>query len=134
MRILGSRKKILIIFACILLVSIAGAGIYWQAANKKVAPPTVQYTEPLQIGINKIGMVPKSAIIKKDSSVEWKNDYDLEAQIASGPYPEQTDLPELASGVLRESETYRFTFTKTGTFTYYDRLNPTRSGTITVIE
>jgi plastocyanin len=72
------------------------------------------------------------ATIAVNDTVTWVNRDAAAHQIASDPHPSHIALPELESGSLATNQTYDFKFTKAGTYTYHDHLNPTIKGTVIV--
>jgi|GEM_PF-2182622 len=75
---------------------------------------------------------PAALTLKTGDKVNWINRDTAAHQIASDPHPSHTLLRELESGSLATNQVFNFTFTKAGTFSYHDHLNPTIKGTVTV--
>ncbi len=90
------------------------------------AVPTIQVT------IDQHGFTPSSTQIHVGATVTWSNNGPDNHQVTANPYPSGSSLPSLNSGQLSSGQTYKYKFTKAGTYSYHDQLNPLLSGTIVV--
>jgi plastocyanin len=80
----------------------------------------------IQVSITRVGFVPANVTIERGDTVIWTNADTRNRQVVSQD-------AGFASPVLRPTETYAFTFTKTGRFRYQDPLvSPRQRGTVTV--
>lgn len=80
----------------------------------------------IQVSITRVGFVPASVTIDRGDTVLWTNSDTRNRQVVSQD-------AGFASPVLRPTETFAFTFTKTGRFRYEDPLvSPRQRGTVTV--
>ncbi len=73
---------------------------------------------------------PSTLTIRAGTTVNFVNMSNTPMWVASNPHPSHTDLPgfdEKGNG-----DSYRFTFTKVGTWGYHNHPNPTIGGTIVV--
>ena len=84
------------------------------------------------VRITKTGFEPATISVKKGTKVIWTNTDSGLHQVASNPYPKDTDLPGLKSEILNNTQAYEYTANTTGTFSYHDQLNPTINGTLVV--
>lgn len=139
----NQQGSILLILLIILLVA---AGIYGyillsknnsqnlinQVKNVIMNQPTggKEETTPsarAQITITKDGFLPATLTVAKNQQVTFINNDNSNHHIIS---PEQLDLD---SDILNPNDSYIFTFEKTGTYTYTDKLNPNKfKGTVIV--
>ncbi|HYC80089.1 MAG TPA: cupredoxin domain-containing protein [Candidatus Binatia bacterium] len=90
------------------------------------APKTVNIT----IANNKI--VENPITVNVNDTIIWTNKDLMPHQIASDPHPTHTDVNDLESGSLATNQTYSYKFTKAGTYSYHDHLNPSIKGTVIV--
>lgn len=77
-----------------------------------------------QVSITDQSFVPATIQINHGNSVKWTNNGSTVHIVASDPYPTHKSLPELVSNPLHSGDSYYFTFSKVGTFTYHDDKNP----------
>jgi plastocyanin len=131
----GLIPKLLVAAAVIFLVLI----IIFAFTRPKTKVSTNQNNvqlQPAAVSVTKNGFVPATLQIKIGTQVNWKNNDTKIHQIAADPYPKNNSIPGFDSQViLKSKDTYSFTFTKTGIYTYHDEHNPLKSnfkGTITV--
>lgn len=81
------------------------------------------------------GFTPKSVTVKVGTTVTFINNSSKKMWIASAPHPQHTDLPgfdELEGA--EEGGSYKYTFTKVGTWKFHNHLNPSDFGSVTVEE
>lgn len=80
----------------------------------------------IQVSITRVGFVPATVTINRGDTVVWTNADTRNRQVVSQD-------AGFASPVLRPTETFGFTFTKTGRFRYEDPLvSPRQRGTVIV--
>lgn len=82
---------------------------------------------------------PGSLTIKKGETVTWVNSAEKYAWPASDPHPTHTNYsstePFFDPGLpMKVGEAWSFTFEKPGNWKYHDHLDPTKRGTIEVLE
>ena len=90
-----------------------------------------------QVDIGSKGFIPATISITVGQSVTWKNtDVNMKAHwVASDPYPIDNALPGLNShGSIKPDDSYSYIFSKAGTYTYHDNLDPSLTGTVIVKE
>lgn len=96
------------------------------------------FTQPSKVALVKIdakGFFPKTLLVKKGTTVIWKNTDSRAHQIISDPHPLHNLLPKLAGPTPLDSNTsYSFTFNTVGTFTYHDELNPLKFTGMVIVE
>lgn len=86
--------------------------------NTKVVVPAI-------VDITSHGFVPQDVRVKVGQGVKWVNIDRKPHQPATDPYPLENGLSGFrAAAPLQMSQSYTFTFDKTGVFTYHDHLNP----------
>lgn len=150
-------KNAVLIGAVLFVAALLGLYIpYVQYHNgERVRPETATSTpQGLHVPVlytNK-GFEPETLTVALGTTVEWENVSDKLMWVASDPHPSHTDLPGFNSwgteGNTEDAPTswvptvyaheqggfYRYTFTKTGTWTYHNHLVPADRGTIIVEE
>ncbi|MFT5281093.1 MAG: plastocyanin [Flavobacteriaceae bacterium] len=77
------------------------------------------------------GFSPDTLEIGQNARIVFTNTSDNPMWIASSPHPEHTDYS--AFDQKGEGDTYTFTFSEIGTYTFHNHLNPSHTGTITVL-
>jgi plastocyanin len=87
-----------------------------------------------QISISDSKFNPQTLSVKAGTQVTWINQSTRPHQVAADPYPKNDSIPGFDSNiVLRAGDSYTFTFTHEGTYTYHDQLHPLRlKGTVIV--
>ncbi len=81
------------------------------------------------------GFAPQTVTVKKGTSVTFTNAGTSNMWVASDVHPTHQLLPgfdELTS--VAKGGTYTYTFTKVGTWTYHNHLQPTVKGTVVVTD
>lgn len=94
--------------------------------NDNTANPTPTQQPAAQtssVNIQNFAFSPASLNIAKGTTVTWTNNDSAPHQIASATFNSQT---------LSQGQTYSFTFTQTGTFSYSCSIHPSMTGTINV--
>ena len=80
----------------------------------------------IQVSLTRVGFVPSAVTVNTGDTVVWTNADTRNRQVVS-------QAAGFASPVLRPTETFAVTFTKTGRFRYEDPLvSPRQRGTVTV--
>jgi plastocyanin len=91
------------------------------AATPATQPATVQ------VKIDNFNFEPKLLVVPVGTKVTWTNADDVpHTATAKG------EDPAFDSGPLDTDDKFSFTFTKAGTFTYYCKVHPHMTGTVTV--
>lgn len=76
---------------------------------------------------------PSQLTIKNGDVVIFKNESDAGFWPASAPHPAHTAYPEFdPKKSIAAGQSWKFKFTKTGTWSYHDHINPSVFGKITV--
>jgi plastocyanin len=75
---------------------------------------------------------PSTVFINPGDTIVWLNKDSSQHQIVSGPHPEHSQLPDLASGILSTNQTYSYQFKEAGSFKYHDEMNTGAIGTVEV--
>jgi len=81
------------------------------------------------------GFNPKTVTVKVGTTVTFMNDSSGLMWVASDPHPVHTLLSgfdELNS--VSKGGSYEYTFTKVGTWTYHNHMNPSLKGTVVVTQ
>jgi plastocyanin len=88
-------------------------------ATVSAAPKTALVT------VTASGFSPETISVTAGTSVSWDNEDTSPHVVASDPYPTDNGLPGFNSiNALQTGDSYSYDFTKVGTFTYHDQLNP----------
>ena len=126
---LRAMPKVLVAQIVVALV-IIGVVIALFGSHKQSA---VAYTGG-QVSISASSFFPKTITIKAGQQITWTNHDSRPHWIASDPYPKDDGFAALNSGgALRQGDSYSLSFTKAGTYTYHDNLNPFKlQGTVVV--
>lgn len=146
-------KKSIIVASVLLLVALAGFGVYkvvnkpsasvanTSEQNQATTQPSVQdqtssgsiaATEAVTITYTNDGFSPKSVTVKTGGMVTIKNDSSRNVQFDSDPHPAHTDNQELNAELIKAGGSDTFTVKRTGTFGYHNHLNASETGTIVV--
>jgi len=101
-----------------------------EEAEKKLVVPS----EPLTIFYTtENGFVPGVMNVKVGDTVTFVNQSDAGMWVASNPHPKHTGLSGFdEKAESKNGESYKYTFTKTGEFSYHNHVNPTKVGIIVV--
>ena len=78
------------------------------------------------------GFSPQTVSIPVNSSVKFSNLSSTTASVNSDDYPTNKLYPELNLGLFKKNQNLIARFTKPGTYTYHNQLNPKQTGKITV--
>ncbi len=96
-----------------------------QATTAPQSKTTITYTSS--------GFSPATLTIKAGDSVTFVNHATGDVQVNSDPHPTHTLYPMLNIGVITAGlSSDPVAFTKAGTYTYHNHLNPAQKGTIVV--
>ncbi len=109
-------------------------------------PPKVGMVQPIVpisqqatvvVDITAAGFSPQAVTVKAGQSVLWTNRDKTEHWIApdpTDPYPSNGTCGSAFNScqALQLGDSWKFTFTKTGTWDYYDKLNPKFVGEVVV--
>jgi plastocyanin len=99
------------------------------------AEPMVPSTTLHTVTFDGSSFSPRTLTVKKGDTVQFKNTGSRSIWIASDPHPIHTKYGTFdARRGYAPSETYSFTFDKTGTWGYHDHLASQNTGTITVTD
>ncbi len=115
---------ILILLILIVLGVITGVLL---TNNKNKSTSTINKSaaiSPVNISINNQGITPSTTTVKIGQSVVWTNNDTQKHQIATDPYPADNGVSGFKSTTLNTNDSYSFSFTSVGKFTYHDELNP----------
>lgn len=128
-----NRRLILLIGGVIILLLLAALTVAIfkkNTGNSRVA----SLIPAADVSITGSGFNPATIKIKKGQTVTWTNLDSKPHQVESDPFPTAEKLPELnAETPSEKGGSYSYTFEKSGTYTYHDRLNPLRfQGTVIV--
>jgi len=125
---LRAKPRLVIPFVAVLLVVILG--LVMLSHHK---PSAVAYSGG-QVSVNADSFFPKTISIKAGQQVTWTNYDSAPHWIASDPFPKDDGFAALNSGgALTHGDSYSLSFSKAGTYTYHDNLNPFKlQGTVVV--
>ncbi|MFC4456208.1 cupredoxin domain-containing protein [Deinococcus sonorensis] len=93
-----------------------------------IAAPSAASATPaaVHVSIRDNTFMPATLTVKAGTTVTWTEDGQVSHNVIS------VDLPDLHSPTLNPGSTYRYTFNKPGTYTYYCSFHEGMSATITV--
>lgn len=102
--------------------------------NPTVAGTSTDATpKSISVSLTDSGYVPKSISINAGDTVTFTNNSSGKMWTASGPHPQHTDYPGFdEKSAANNGESYSFTFTKVGRWSYHNHLNPSQFGTVIV--
>lgn len=87
------------------------------------------------VTLTSAGFAPNPITVKTGTTVTFVNESSGAMWVASDPHPSHSILPEFdAKASMSRGSTYEYTFTKVGTWTYHNHLNPSAKGTVVVTE
>jgi amicyanin len=91
------------------------------------APPAGAAVTTTSVDIKEFAFGPQSITVKVGATVTWTNDdqdpHTVTSQSGNGPLKSQT---------LNNGDTFKYTFTKAGTFDYLCTIHPFMTGTVVV--
>ncbi len=97
----------------------------YSSSSAKSFAVTILYTDN--------GFTPAPVHIKVGQTVMFKNATTGDMWVASNPHPTHTDYRGFDSGrALPKDGEYTFTFTKTGTWSYHNHVDPAKGGQVVV--
>jgi plastocyanin len=97
------------------------------------ATSTVPEIKTITVSLTDSGYVPFTTTINEGDTVTFVNNSSGKMWTASGPYPKNTDYPGFDEKTAANAgQSYTFTFTKIGSWSYHNQLNPSQTGTIVV--
>ncbi|HEX7259907.1 MAG TPA: hypothetical protein VF272_03175 [Candidatus Saccharimonadia bacterium] len=118
-----------IAFGIVLVAGLLMYAYFTASTPKAITEPPVKLAI---VTITPTGFIPSTLSIATGTKVVWKNADANPHQLQSNPHPTGDSLPGLKSEILLNAQTYSYAFTKSGSFTYHDYLNPTTNGVIEV--
>ncbi len=87
----------------------------------------------VKVSVDDNGFTPAAVTVPAGTTVTFVNDGQGAHWPASAVHPTHQLLPDFnARKGLATGETYSYTFTKVGTWTFHDHLNPTKTGQMVV--
>lgn len=107
------------------------------SATTPLAPTAARVREPVftAVTFNPNGVTPKEITLRSGDGIEFRNSDLKDHWPASTPHPIHTDYPEFnPNKPIKPGETWRFVFTKTGTWKFHDHkgLDPRFAGKVIV--
>jgi len=136
-----NNKITLFIAAAIFVVALILTGYILSTQQKPQPDETPKITkDPITIDatahieITETGFVPATIKVKPNTVITWTNSDNEPHHIASDPYPTNDGLEGFDSqDPLQKNDSFSFNFTKVGTYSYHDNLNPYKiKGTVIV--
>jgi plastocyanin len=121
-----NKKRIYAALAAFVFVVLV-VGIFELTANHNSKTPRIA-----TVRVTAAGFQPATLTVKQGTKVVWTNDDTTLHQVASNPFPSDTDLAGLKSAILNNDQSYTYVATTKGTFGYHDQLHPTTNGTLIV--
>jgi len=138
------KKNVIIVLVVILVAAVAGLlGWYFTKeeplgnTNTVTNMTTTTNVEILKPPANTVWIMngsftPSVLTVEVGEKVTWVNKDDFLRRVASDPHPDSANLPELVSNDLEKGESFSFSFTEDGEWSYHDYLNPIKHGKIIV--
>ena len=121
-------RNFLFIDATVLLIAVGWLAFYGLQNADTTSP-----VREARVDITDDGFEPNTITVKAGTRITWDNQDPSPYHITSGPYPTHA-LPDLDSiQNIGPGVTYSFIPTQTGTFAYYNALDPTTQGQIIVV-
>lgn len=131
--IVGGAIAAILILGIVVVVALKFSGKSTEKVINKGEYSVKTVLDSAEVYVTKDGFSPAVIKIDKGQSVTWTNQDTSVHQIAAGPHPTHSSLPELFSDPLNSNETYSFVFDTSGTYTVHDELNPlTNQATVIV--
>jgi plastocyanin len=124
-KLISRHRKIFLMFLAIVVLICIYLFVF--VFSKKQSEAKVA-----EIHITASGFQPSSINITPGTKIIWTNNDKAIHQVASNPYPGDNDLPGMKSEILNNGQTFEYTFTKEGSFSYHDDLNPTTNANVEV--
>jgi len=119
------KKRLIFVIAVVVVLVLAGLAVVSLLTPQESGPQQETAQATAYVDITDTGFTPQTLQIAKGTKVIWVNKDASPHQVASDPYPDHTALPGLFSEKpLAAEESYSFTFSQAGTFTYHDHLHP----------
>jgi plastocyanin len=114
-------------------------GVIWiitssGSKTKTVTTSSNANIKPAVVSVTSNGFVPETVSIKVNQSVIWTNNSSSIHLVATDPYPTDNGVKGFKSGNLNLNDSYTFVFSKAGTYTYHDDLNPYKFKGIIVVK
>lgn len=102
----------------------------FSSGESEPAAPDIQVWE---VGFDGARFTPKTINIKVNDWVFFKNKSSVDFWPASNPHPTHTGYSDFDAGKkIAAGATFKFQFTKAGSWGYHDHLNPSIGGTVVV--
>lgn len=92
---------------------------------KTTAPSSQQSGQQVAVSIKNFKFAPQDIVVRAGTTVVWTND-------DSVPHTVESSDGTLKSDELSKGDTYKFTFTKAGTYDYHCGIHPSMHGSVTV--
>ena len=129
--------------AIVLILAAVGVGVWLVSkdSQEEAAPAQTAAATPIVsptpdgrtvVTLTDEGFSPRDISVGLGREVVFKNESGSPVVVASDPHPTHTALGGFESDSLAPGQTYRFKFTKTGTWGFHNHLNPSQTGEVTV--
>jgi plastocyanin len=126
-----SHKKWWLIGGVLVIAVLLVGGATWYFQSQAVDQESAETAPTAQVKIGK-SLVPATIHVRQGQSVTWTNTTDQTHTLATKSDSVAVDGFG-ATDALKNGETYSYTFSSPGTYTYNDPLDPTHlSGTVIV--
>jgi plastocyanin len=136
----GGNKFLVSLLIIVVVVAVAIVG--YVALKPKATSPTPSSPTttvptslaPAQVSITSTGFVPATITVQVNQGIVWTNKDTASHEVASDPYPTDNAVAGFNdTQPLATNDTFDFIFSKAGTYTYHDNLNPLKfKGTVVV--
>lgn len=129
-------KALIVVLAVVVAIAIGGGYLVLHKSPTSMQPQSAHSANsqsvPNTIVFNGTMFTPAMLSVAPGTTVTIKNTSSQELQMDSDPHPVHTDDTDLNVGQILPDQSKMFTVTKTGTFGYYDHLDPSIQGKITI--
>lgn len=119
--------------------SALSANTTWKAVEATGATTSIAADKsliaPMEVVINTDGTFsPATISVARVRTIRFTNNTSGVFRLASNPHPTHTDLPGFDSAYIPSGLNYVYRFMQTGTFTYHNHADPSKTGTVTVTQ
>lgn len=125
---------VVVIFLCLIGIVEAYRHNRTNPSSNTAAPVVTGKIQSAQVSVTSSGFTPQTVQVPLDTQVTWTNNDNASHEVAADPYPKDSSIPGFNNNVLlHKGDSYSFIFSKAGTYTYHDELNPFKfQGTVVV--
>lgn len=128
----GAKAKNKWLLPAIILVALIAVVAVVLAVASQTQRPTNAAGDEAVVGVSDAGFTPETIKVKRGQAVTWVNQGSSAHQITSSGNTKGAEGLD-SEETLEQNDTFTYTFETSGTYTYNDKLNPTKfRGTVIV--